>query len=132
MAQTASGFEVIVSQHHHMSPIHTAAAEACYRREHWERMATKLIDEGYVESAEEFVRFVEACLRFIGFQQFASDRAYAIGARNLCDAIARRWTSRNSTKRSPTANEIAGLVQSEWVASGQFRTLRPGVNKSDA
>lgn len=128
MTQTVSHFEEAITQLRHMLPTKTARAQAVDRHEPWERIATKAIGDGHFESADEFVRFVDACLRHLAFEQVMSDRAYAIGVRNLADAIARRWASRNSTKSTPTANEIAGLLQSDWVTLGHFRSLRSEIN----
>jgi len=47
----------------HMLPANTATAQAIDRQEPWEQIAMKAIDDGYIESADQFVRFVEACLR---------------------------------------------------------------------
>ena len=63
MTQTASQFEEVITQFRQMLPTHTATAQAIDQHEPWERIATKAIDDGYIESAGEFVRFVEACLR---------------------------------------------------------------------
>jgi hypothetical protein len=63
MTQIVSHFEEVIAQLRHMLPKNTATAQAIDQHEPWERIATKAIDDGYVESADEFVRFVEACLR---------------------------------------------------------------------
>ena len=63
MRQTDSHFEDVVTQLRHMLPTNTATAQAIDRHEPWERIAIKAIDDGYIESADEFVLFVEACLR---------------------------------------------------------------------
>ena len=46
-----------------MLPKDTAFAQAIDRHEPWEQIAIKAIDDGYIEIADEFVRFVEACVR---------------------------------------------------------------------
>lgn len=56
-------FEEVITQLRHMLPTDTATAQAIDQHEPWERIAMKAIDDGYIESADEFVRFVEACLR---------------------------------------------------------------------
>ncbi len=56
-------FEEVITQLRHMLPTDTATAQAIDRHEPWERIAMTAIDDGYIESADEFVRFVEACLR---------------------------------------------------------------------
>lgn len=63
MTQSVSHFEDVVAQLRHRLPQDTAAAQAIDRHEPWERIAMKAIDDGYAECADEFVRFVEACLR---------------------------------------------------------------------
>jgi hypothetical protein len=128
MMQTVSHFENAVTQLRHVLPTNTATAQAIDRHAPWKRIAIKVIDDGYIESADEFVRFVDACLRHLAFEQVMSDRPYAIGVRNLADAIARLWASGNLAKSTPTTNEIAGLLQSEWVSLGHFRSLRSEIN----
>ena len=63
MTQTVSHFEEVITQFRQMLPTNTATAQAIDQHEPWERIAVKAIDDGYIESAGEFVRFVEACLR---------------------------------------------------------------------
>ena len=63
MMQTVSHFKEVVTQLRHMLPTNSATAQAIDQHEPWERIAIKAIDDGYIESADEFVRFVEACLR---------------------------------------------------------------------
>ena len=63
MTQTVSHFEEVITQLRHMLPTNTATAQAIDQHEPWERIAMRAIDDGYVENADEFVRFVEACLR---------------------------------------------------------------------
>jgi hypothetical protein len=63
MMQTVSHFEELITELRHMLPTNTATAQAIDQHEPWERIAIKAIDDGYIESADEFVRFVEACLR---------------------------------------------------------------------
>jgi hypothetical protein len=45
--------------------------------------------------------------RRLTFEQVMSNRALAIGVRNLADAIARRGSSGNSAKSTPNTDEIA-------------------------
>ena len=44
-------------------PADTATARSIDQHEPWELIATKAIGDGYIDSAHELVRFVEACLR---------------------------------------------------------------------
>lgn len=63
MAQTVSRFEEVIAQLRHALPTNTATAQAIDQHESWERIAMKAINDGYVESADEFVRSIETCLR---------------------------------------------------------------------
>ena len=63
MMQTISHFKEAITELRHMLPTNTATAQAIDQHEPWERIAIMAIDDGYIESADEFVRFVEACLR---------------------------------------------------------------------
>jgi hypothetical protein len=128
MAHAISHFEEVGTQLHYMRPTSAATAPASDRHEPWKRIAMRAINDGYIESADEFVRFFDACLRHLAFDQVMADRAYAVGVRNLADAIARKWASGNSFKSTPSTNEIAGLLQSEWMTQGHFRSLRSESN----
>jgi hypothetical protein len=57
------------------------------------------------------------------FEQVMSDRLYAIGVRNLADAIVRREASGHSTKGTPTTSEIGKPMDS-------LLELRPAINYS--
>ena len=63
MTQAASHFEEVIVRLRHMLPTNTATAQANDQHEPWEQIAMKAIEDGYIESADEFVRFVEACVR---------------------------------------------------------------------
>lgn len=63
MAQAATQFEEVIALLRHMLPTDTATAQAIDQHEPWEQIAMKAIDDGYIESADDFVRFVEACVR---------------------------------------------------------------------
>lgn len=63
MGQSVSRLEEVIAQLRHMLPENTATAQAIDRYEPWERIAMKAINDGFVESADEFVRSVEVCLR---------------------------------------------------------------------
>jgi len=132
MTSTISRFEEVISRFRHPRPTTTAAAQAVDPNEFWRRLALRAIDSGYFKSAEDFVGFVEACMRQLSFDQIMQDRGYAHGIRNLAEAIARRWACGTAPKDAPTADEIAGLLQSEWVTSGQFKMLRTASTFGDA
>ena len=124
MSSTDSRLEEIISQFRHPRPTSTPMPPAADPNEFWRRLALKSIDNGYFKSADEFVRFVEACTRFLGFEQVIDDRGYAHRVRNLAEAIARQWSCGTALNSAPSADEIAGLLQSEWVTSGRFKLLR--------
>lgn len=63
MTQIASHFEEVIVQLRQILPTNTATAQAIDQREPWEQIAMKAIEDGYIEAAEEFVQFVEACVR---------------------------------------------------------------------
>jgi hypothetical protein len=63
MQQADSHFEVVVTRLRHMLPTNTATAQAIDQKEPWDQIAMKAIDDGYIESADEFIQFVEAFLR---------------------------------------------------------------------
>ena len=63
MTQTVSNFEEVITQFRQMLPKNTATAQAIDQHEPWDRIALKAIDDGYVEFADEFVQFVEVCVR---------------------------------------------------------------------
>ena len=62
MGRKVSNYDEFITQLRQMLPTDTATARAIDRNEPWERIAMKAIDDGYVECADEFVRFVEACV----------------------------------------------------------------------
>ena len=63
--------------------------------------------------------------RRLSFEQVMSDRALAIGVRNLAGAIAHRGASGNPAKSTPATNEIAKDV-------APVLELRPETNYSGA
>ena len=132
MTHTVSRLEDVITRVRHILPKQTDTPPACDQHQHWERFALKAISGGYFKSADEFVLFIEACLRTLSFEQIMHDRAHAIGVRSLADAIARRWACGNAPIDAPTTDEIAGLLQSEWVVSGRFRALRSAKRDSGA
>lgn len=132
MVQAASRFEDVLSGDCRIRPADSAAAQESDQCGSWKRFALKAIDGGYFRSADDFVLFVDACLRHLSFEQVRYDRAYAHAIRNLADAIAQRWARGTSPQNAPGAEEIAGLLQSEWVRSGQFRSLPCAIGDSVA
>jgi hypothetical protein len=63
MGQMTSQFEELLAQLRPVLPSDAALAQAIDRHEPWRQIAMKAIDDGYIEIADECVRFVEACLR---------------------------------------------------------------------
>jgi hypothetical protein len=63
MTQIVSHFEEVITQLRRMLPKNTATAQAINQHDVSERIAMAAIDYGYVETADAFVRYVEACLR---------------------------------------------------------------------
>ena len=63
MTQTVPDFEEVITQFRQMLPKKTATAQAIDEDEPWDRIAMKAVEDGYIEIADEFVRFVEVCVR---------------------------------------------------------------------
>jgi len=63
MIQMDLPLEDAIRQLRQMLPAETAAAQSIDQHEPWELIATKAISDGYIDSADELARFVEACLR---------------------------------------------------------------------
>ena len=63
MTQIASHFEEVIVQFRRILPTNTSTAQAIDQNEPWEQIAMKAIEDGYIEAADEFVQFVEACVR---------------------------------------------------------------------
>jgi len=63
MTLNGTQLEEVITQLRHMLPTNTATARAIDQHEPWEQIALKAIDDGYIEVADEFVQFVEVCVR---------------------------------------------------------------------
>ena len=61
--QTKDYFEEAVAEFRKILPADTATAQAIDRREPWEQIAMRAVDDGYVEFANELGAFLEVCLR---------------------------------------------------------------------
>ncbi len=57
------GLEEFIAEFRVMLPAQSETAQAIDRREPFERIAFKAIDDGYIEFADQFSRFIEVCLR---------------------------------------------------------------------
>lgn len=66
MTLKVSHIEDVIMHFRNILPAETATAQAIDQHEPWERIAMKAIDDGYIECAEEFIRFVEVCVRSSG------------------------------------------------------------------
>ena len=58
-----NGLEEFVSEFRLRLPAQSKTAQAIDRRDPFEQIAFKAIDEGYVEFVDQFSRFMENCLR---------------------------------------------------------------------
>lgn len=63
MKQMDLPLEEAIRQIRQILPADSATAQSIDQHEPWELIATKAIDDGYIDSAQELARFVEACLR---------------------------------------------------------------------
>jgi len=63
MEQNVTDLEGLVAEFREMLPPQSETAQAIDRQEPFEQIAYKAIDDGYIEFAYEFSRFMEICLR---------------------------------------------------------------------
>lgn len=63
MMQIDSHFEELIAQLRPTLPTSTTLAQAIDQKEPWMQIAMKAIDDGYIEIADEFVRFFESIVR---------------------------------------------------------------------
>jgi hypothetical protein len=61
--QTTKNLERVIGEFRKMLPAETSTAQAINRREPWESIAMRAVDDGYIEFANELGSFVEICLR---------------------------------------------------------------------
>ena len=61
--QTMENLEQVIAEFRKILPAETATAQAIDRRESWERIALRAVEDGYIEFANELGDFVEVCLR---------------------------------------------------------------------
>ncbi len=66
MTQAGSNIEELITRFRLVLPAQSATAKAIDCREPWSLVAMKAVDEGYIEYADEFVRFIESSLRRSG------------------------------------------------------------------
>jgi hypothetical protein len=53
----------LIAEFREMLPGRSATAQAIDRKEPWEQIALKAVEDGYIELANQFNGFVEICLR---------------------------------------------------------------------
>jgi hypothetical protein len=63
MGENASSLEELITEFRRMLPAQSSTAQAIDQGEPWERIALKAVEDGYIEVADQFNRFMEACLR---------------------------------------------------------------------
>lgn len=61
--RTIESLEQAITEFRKIVPAETATAQAIDRRESWERIAMRAVDDGYVDFANDLGSFVEICLR---------------------------------------------------------------------
>ncbi len=54
--------EDLIAEFREMLPGRCATAQAIDRKEPWEQIALKAVEDGYIERADQFDAFVEICL----------------------------------------------------------------------
>jgi hypothetical protein len=55
--------EDLITEFREMLPDQCGTAQAIDRKEPWEQIALKAVEDGYIELADQFSKFVEICLR---------------------------------------------------------------------
>jgi hypothetical protein len=58
-----AGLEELLSEFREMLPPQCETARAIDRREPFEKIALKAIEDGYIEFSQQFTEFMEVCLR---------------------------------------------------------------------
>jgi len=62
-ASQDDGLQDLIAEFREMLPGRSATAQAIDRKEPWEQIALKAVEDGYIELADQFNGFVEVCLR---------------------------------------------------------------------
>jgi hypothetical protein len=62
-SQDVSHLEDLIAEFREMLPDQCGTAQAIDRKEPWEQVAVKAVEDGYIELADQFNKFVEICLR---------------------------------------------------------------------
>jgi len=58
-----AGLEELISEFRQMLPAQCETAKAIDRQEPFESIATKAMEDGYIEFSQNFTQFMEICLR---------------------------------------------------------------------
>jgi len=62
-ASQDDGLQDLIAEFREMLPRRSATAQAIDRKEPWEQIALRAVEDGYIELADQFNAFVEICLR---------------------------------------------------------------------
>ena len=62
-ASQDDGLQDLIAEFREMLPGRSATAQAIDRKEPWEQIALKAVEDGYIELAEQFSGFIEVCVR---------------------------------------------------------------------
>jgi len=62
-ASQDDGLQDLIAEFREMLPGSSATAQAIDRKEPWEQIALKAVEDGYIELADQFDGFVGVCLR---------------------------------------------------------------------
>ncbi|HTF15015.1 MAG TPA: hypothetical protein VK643_10125 [Burkholderiales bacterium] len=58
-----SRLQELIAEFREMLPDQCGTAQAIDRKEPWEQIALKAVEDGYIELADQFEKFVQVCLR---------------------------------------------------------------------
>lgn len=62
-SQDVPRLQDLIAEFREMLPDQCGTAQAIDRKEPWEQIAAKAVEDGYIELAGQFCKFVEVCLR---------------------------------------------------------------------
>jgi hypothetical protein len=62
-SQDVSPLEDLIAEFREMLPDQCGTAQAIDRKDPWEQIALKAVEDGYIELADQFSAFIEVCLR---------------------------------------------------------------------
>lgn len=58
-----TGLEELITEFREMLPEECATAQAIDRKEPFEQIALRAIEDGYIDFSQQFTQFMETCLR---------------------------------------------------------------------